>query len=732
VQADNIQISKVFSSGGDIHYVLPHFQREYTWGKEEWTTLLNDALEVYDEIQAAPPEEMTEFEHFLGSVVVIPDGHRSGTMAVFKLVDGQQRLTTLTLMLQALSKNIAETHLVTAKKIAKLLVNIDEQDDLYFKILPTTKYGDRLAYTAILRGEDPGNTDSKIPGAFSFFCSELEGRLSSGLNADHLFLVLTNAFQVVFITLNQKESPYKIFESLNAKGKPLSQADLVRNYIAMKLPVAQQEKVFAQSWGKIEGQLQETRNVGRLGELTAFIRHYLALKLEILVDERHVYARFRDRVEKTFETSAEFEAELSVMKGFANHYNVLLRPETAGSPELQNALKRLNKLESGTAYPFLLALLDAHYKEAITSEDLLLVLATIENYMVRRYLSNESPSYLNKVFPSLWKQIDPNAIVESLKKVLATKNYPTDEEVLRELEYRKLYAKDGSVRARTGLVLDAINRKLSEGTGGYTVLDGSATIEHIMPQTLGDDWKTSLGIMWEKIYKDYLHTLGNLTLITGDWNLDLSNATFQVKKPKLSKHALRLNSQYFSQPLLRWGRDEIRERTELLGGKILELWPSFVTIDQGNIAPLQKDEASEFHFEAIEKVSIQVGYSLTRLSQARFECKDRKIRVVGLSSKMYPGTGDTTFTCWYGFAPSQREFLNWEGESWVALECGSPDHILFFPFSEFEPYLRKMNVTVGKHWHLSLAQKHGRMELHLPTDKLWLDVTDRLLQSRQT
>ncbi len=290
MKADSLKISKVFSSGGDVHYILPYFQREYAWEKDNWKTLLDDVFDIYDIYN---PEQ--EPEHFMGSLVVINDGTRNGTVPAFKLVDGQQRLITISLILCALGRLIRNTHTSITKKISRLLLNPDEGNHLHFKLLPTPKYGDRAAYLALLREEEIPSVDSKIPIAFEYLQKEIEYKISrDGIDPERLFLVLTNCLQVVFIDLDQKERPYEIFESLNHKGKRLSQADLVRNYIAMKLPDSKQEEAFEKHWAKIETLLQERRTVGRsgLGELTAFLRHYLAMRTASLCNEENVYARF--------------------------------------------------------------------------------------------------------------------------------------------------------------------------------------------------------------------------------------------------------------------------------------------------------------------------------------------------------------------------------------------------------------------------------------------------------
>ncbi|HMG05776.1 MAG TPA: DUF262 domain-containing protein [Chthoniobacterales bacterium] len=733
MEANNVAISKVFSSGGDIHYVLPHFQREYTWEKSNWETMLNDALAVYDEMQpASEGEGFTNIEHFLGSIVVIHDGMRSGTVSAFKLVDGQQRLTTISLLLKALSSAIEQSQPNLARKIEKLLINGDETGDLFFKILPTVKYGDRDAYCALMSGHGVAPTTSKINRAYGYFREQLIPKLAENLNPEKLLNVLLNSFQVVFVNLNQNESPYRIFESLNAKGKPLTQADLVRNYIAMRLPSTRQERVFAEYWSGVEDLLQETRYVGRLPELTAFLRHYLAMTSGILCDETHVYARFRDRAEKDFGDAGSFEQELSVISRFASFYDQLLRPAKIADEEIARKLHRLNSLETLTSYPFMLRVFQFYHEGVLTRAEIVSAVDVIENYMVRRYLAGEPQSYLNRMFPALWSEVRVEKLVESLKSALGQRNYPTNARLLRSLETRKLYDKSEQNRRRTTLVLESVNRRLSEGSGGYTVLDSRPTIEHVMPQTLNDQWKKDLGIQWEQSHRDYLHTIGNLTLVTSEWNASLSNASFAIKKPKLASHALRINNSYFSREIAGWNRDGIRERAEDVGETILQIWPSFLPSDvvdlPDSLRVSERPAASEFDDAAVERIAKKLSTSLRRLSRARFESEDGRLRVVGLCSKGYPRGADAV-RYWYGIKPSQNDFLQLATSSWIAFECESPEKVILLQFSFLQPLLKKLQETEGKHWHVEIFEKAGQFEIDLPITSETVLVTDRLVRS---
>lgn len=572
MKADSLQMVKVFQAGGDIHYVLPHFQREYAWGETEWKTLLTDIFSVYEVYNDEQPPE-----HFMGSLVVINDGTQAGTVPVFRLVDGQQRLTTISLLLCALEHLLDDNdaHAGLRKKARRMLLNQDEGGNLYFKLLPTLKYGDRISYCAIVGGkQSPEGVESNIPRAYTYLKTHLDNRFKSdGIDPNRLFNVLMTSLQVVFINLNQSERPYEIFESLNYKGKSLTQADLVRNYIAMKLPPERQEPVFTELWSPIEEMLLEKRTVGRsrLGELTAFLRHYFAYLSGVLINEEHVYSRFRDRGEGL--KVSEFEGEVARIRRFARYYDRLLRPQGEPDKAVREQLERLNILESATGYPFLLFAYDEWQQGRISRDDFLAGLRVIEAYMVRRFLNHDSTNYLNKMFPTLAKDVDITSYVASLRKALGSKNEPSDVRLRQSAQTVDLYRKDIYTRQKLALVFDTINRELSTGSGAYTVLSDDPTIEHIMPQAVTEAWKHHLGENWQQDY-GLLHTLGNLTVVTQEWNSQLSNSSYDVKRQKLAEHGLLLNHVYFSEHApLTWNGQSICERSQWLTTKVSEIWP---------------------------------------------------------------------------------------------------------------------------------------------------------------
>lgn len=576
MKADSIKMAKVFSGGGDVHYFLPYFQREYAWDKQNWVTLLNDLFVLYE---AYLPEK--EPEHFMGSLVVINEGTKNGTVPIFRLVDGQQRLITISLIIVAISNIAKKAKSPIYKKARKLLINSEENDMLFYKIFPTPKYEDRKIFLHILDEKElPETSESKILEAYRFIYKEIDEKVKTkAVDLETFFIVLTNCLQVVFIDLDKKERPYEIFESLNAKGKPLSQADLVRNFVAMKLPENHQNDIFDNYWSKIENLLQEKRTVGksRIGELTAFLRHYLMFRSSSVVNEDHVYERFRDRSENEFKTTDEFENEIKTLCTFSKYYDIFLRPQKEPDDNIRKQLINLSRLDLSTCYPFLFAIFDFKDRQLITREQLTSSLKILENYLVRRFLAGEPSNYLNKIFPTIWKEIDLKIFEESIKLILIQKNYPSDYKIKQSMFFQHFYDKSAQTRDKTCFILEAINQHLStkKNSGGFTILDSAPTIEHVMPQSLTEEWKNELGVNFEQIYNEFLDVIGNLTIVSSEWNSQLSNSAFFLKKQKLANHALKINNEYFSNCPYSWNEQAIRDRTEWLCKEALEIWYSF-------------------------------------------------------------------------------------------------------------------------------------------------------------
>jgi uncharacterized protein with ParB-like and HNH nuclease domain len=583
-------ISRVFHNGGIIHYVLPHFQREYIWDKEQWRELLRDLFFVY---QQEPHNNGKALIHFLGLMVLVPDLRKSGTVTRYKVVDGQQRLVTISLIISILKEmSKKKTRKVKASEktyctemMERMLINDLERGNERLKVLPNTRRGDCAAYMNILDGQLSKVKNSRIGDAYRYLQREISKRMSGKDSAEieKLYSALVDSFQVALVFLDKDdeiESPYKIFESMDGKGRLLAQGDLVRNYIAMTLPLNLQQQVFEQDWSKIEELLQEQHKIGQVGELTAFLRHYLAMRRRMLYPEERVYARFRDYIEQKYSATAIFVQEISVIRRFAEHYHKLLNPEREPDYTIRNGLQRLSVFEVSIAYPLLLAAYDTYCSGRITSEEFVYLLAMMENLLVRRYLCSESQAALAKWFTVVWDDIharwEQQSFTDACRGALSpTKYYPTDRQLRQAVQTVKLYSsgRGKSSRAKITLILTSIEEHLWGDTEIIPTLRGNPSIEHILPQTLTDAWKKELGEQSEQIHTTYVHTLGNLTLVTQGKNSQLSNASFAAKRNQLLHQGFQLNK-YFDKNIPYWNDNAILMRADWLTQQILEIWPS--------------------------------------------------------------------------------------------------------------------------------------------------------------
>lgn len=533
---------------GSKQFLLPLFQRKYVWDKTQWNALWQDIYQLYED------EEMKS--HFIGSIVTIPMSSVPQGVAKYVLIDGQQRLTTLFILLAVLRNRAKEQNLDNlANKINDtLLINRYESGLDCYKLIPTEKEEDRQTFTAIIdRTEVKFN--NQIKNAYSFFERELR---KQKIDIQKVLTVLTQKLSLVSIVLHEEyDNPHLVFESLNSTGIRLLPSDLIRNYFFMRIHIDKQKEVYNQYWLPMESKLGDK-------PLTEFIRHYLK-KDGSIVKASEVYFKLREKVNADNAIS-----ELQTLSKFADYYYKLLHPIDENDLKIRKYLERLNVLEVTTAYPFLLNCYDDFKENRLTNEGFVEILRIVENFLIRRYVANIPTNQLDKIFPSLHKQaVVKNDInfIEGLKIVLATKNYPTDIQFRKSIELSKLYGSGDKVK-KTKHLLSLIEQ--SYGHKELVQLE-SLTIEHIMPQTLSNDWKKALGENWEETHDLYLHTFGNLTLTA--YNSELSNEFFSKKKKILGESHLEINK-YF-QDKETWNEAEIKLRAADLTDKCLSIWSYF-------------------------------------------------------------------------------------------------------------------------------------------------------------
>jgi len=543
---------------GTKQYVVPLFQRPYSWEKKEWDVLWEDLIWLCEN------EEPTS--HFIGSIVTMPTTSVPEGVSKFLLIDGQQRLTTIFILLTLLrdvAKNNGDDNL--AKEIEQtMLVNPFKKGGDYLKLLPTQI--DRDAFKAIVQSEET-SPDGRILQCYKFFERKLK---QSNMEVTAINKVVSTRLSVVSIVLEYEDNPHLVFESLNAKGRPLTQSDLIRNYFFMRIHVDEQEATHSKYWEPMQTALGEN--------LTECIRHYL-MRTGSIVKQGDVYFTLKDRVGQNDTLKALKDIAL-----FAGYYKKLLAPESETDVQLRSALARLNRLEVTTAYPFLLNCYHDYAQSRISADELLGILRTIENYVLRRFVCNIPTSQLNKIFPVLYQQAQlktPLGLNDGVRSVLQARGYPKDTEFYMRLIDSKLYGA-GERQIKTKLILETLE---SAHQHKEQPPFDNLTIEHIMPQTLTDWWQNNLGEEWQADYELYLNTLGNLTLTA--YNSELSNDPFPKKKQRLLNSHLELNK-YF-QDATTWNREAIDVRSKALADLALTIWSYF---GEEQVAPANPDNVT--------------------------------------------------------------------------------------------------------------------------------------------
>lgn len=534
---------------GAKQFSVPVYQRPYTWNEEQCEQIWRDAV--------GAAEGRSDRGHFIGSIVCIDSGANSPSgVQEYQVVDGQQRLTTISLMLLAIADADPKSGIADADRSKirnRYLVNPDEEGGKRHKLVLTER--DKDAMFALVGGKARPRTHSAVLGNYDFFA----GKISGG--ADDLSAVLQGALNlsIVDISLDRSEDdPQLIFESLNSTGRRLRDSDHIRNHILMNLESGEQEEIYRDHWRPMESKFDKGED---LPEFDDFIKDYLVFKRGSDIRKADVYPEFKELVRG----AASNRALAEEMHHSADLYVRLVH---AAEPDGALRQKTLDvKVLGRTAYPFLLEVYHDYDEGRITKEDAIGAFSLVESYVVRRAACAMPSNGYNKMFAKLAGQIDKGNYLESLKIAFVRqpekRRFPSDSEFAKALRFNDIY----NMRTLPKYVLDRL-----ENHGHKERVDVSdAKIEHVMPQRLGEEWKRDLGADWERVHYEYLHTLGNLTL-TG-YNPELGNRPFAEKRDMAGGYAespLRLNGDLASAE--KWGEDQMRSRAERLVQRACEIW----------------------------------------------------------------------------------------------------------------------------------------------------------------
>jgi len=547
MKANDTEIRKFLE--GSKQFMVPLFQRTYSWEKENIKRLWDDLIETKNEKHTS---------HFFGSFVTMPISTPASGVSKYVIIDGQQRLVTMFIFLSTLRNRIIdiEPNYDRRDEINDLyLINKYHPEDKY-KLVPTQ--ADREIFSEIIDKPNPNlNSDHLIINTYKFF----KDRLSSISELDELLALkdtILLRFSIVDICLDEGDDPYLIFESLNATGTPLTQADLIRNYLFMRITQEKQEDVYKNIWFPMQQKLGEN--------LEDFFRHYLAMDGNI-PNFNKIYSTFKETADKKAKNDDEIISLMKELLRFSEYYYKFLHPDGEANAQLKEYLQKINILEVTTSYPLLLRLYDDYINSKLSLDDSIECLKIIETFIVRRAVCGIPTNVLNKYFPTIYNSLKEEEIVQSLRDRLksgtGSRRMPDDEEFKQCLIERNLYDSPKILR----YILEEIEKYDNKEVVNFKELQ----IEHIMPQTLSDEWKEMLGENWELIHKKYVDILGNLTL-TG-YNQEYSNKSF-IKKRDMKKgfreSGLRINRDLSM--LDEWTEDQIKKRSEKLAEVALNIW----------------------------------------------------------------------------------------------------------------------------------------------------------------
>ena len=546
-------------SGTNKRFVIPVYQRNYDWKKEQCKQLYEDLKKII----------MNKRErHFFGSIVSVynPDGSNEE----FLIIDGQQRITTVSLLFLALHNLIKDCSLVPRDQLLpqkiyeEYLVDRFQEGEQKIKLKSIKE--DREAFNSLFSSQTDQIPDSNVTINYNFFLNEI--RNEKDLTPDELFLAICK-LEIIEIKLNisDGDDPQLIFQSLNSTGLDLTEGDKIRNFMLMNLPAGLQQEYYEKYWNKLE----KFTNF----ETGLFIRDYLSVKQGVIPAINKTYATFKEYFE---ENSLERGATLAELLDYASRYKLLLNGGF-GDKRLDGAILRLNRLETAVLRPFFMEVIRLYESGILSKNDLAKIFEITENYIFRRSICNLPSNALNKIFSTLHGEIlaydgsDSNYLAKFSYSLLSRQGkgrFPKDDEFKAALSSADIFLTRSKTRQ---YILERLeNHATREENDIYAHFDdGTYSIEHIMPQTLTVEWRTHLGEDYERVHDFWKHKLANLTITA--YNSKYSNASFIKKRDMedgFKDSNIKLNK-YIAE-LGQWNEEELKARNNHLLEKALNVW----------------------------------------------------------------------------------------------------------------------------------------------------------------
>ena len=584
---------------GNKQFLIPVYQRYYSWDIEQCKRLWNDIVEM---------QKKGKVGHFIGSIVNIAEQAMPTGVQKYMIIDGQQRMTTLSLLLLALRdyaiKN-PDDKTINARRIDNMLLkNEYESGDERYKLLLTETDRDILICLVDQKPISDG-THSKLLDNYNFFANKIA---SKELKPAEVYESI-GKLQIVNITLDRSvDDAQAIFESLNSTGKELSESDLIRNYVLMGLEPAEQTYVYERLWRPMELLFAyETQ----ASVMDRFFRDYLTMKITHIPKQNRVYEEF-----KLYHLNCEFGTIRELCQDlltYAKYYTDMVF-KRSNNLILKSLYEDINDLRMEVSYPFLLKVHQDCTDGLISEDEFEQIIRLCISYVFRRSICDIPTNSLNKTFATLKNEIKPEDYVNSIKAFFIMrddyKEFPDDDKFTMAFVTRDIY----NMRSRNFILSHLENY----GNKAPIIIE-NYTIEHIMPQNsnLSLEWQQMLGPDWREVQKTYLHTIGNLTLTA--YNSEMSDHPFMVKMDMeggFKESALRLNA--YIVKLTEWNEQRIKERAVLLADKAKQIW-AYPDLTAAELAPYQIAE------KPAERYSLET-YDTNIFTKTLFEVLDRRIQ----------------------------------------------------------------------------------------------------------
>lgn len=553
MEAKEATLLRFFEENQNNQFVIPIYQRLYSWKKEQCEQLWDDIIKI------GGNDKMNG--HFIGSILYVLDSVYTTKHNEFLIIDGQQRLTTITLLFIALRNYLNDEDEFLEKfsrqKIQnRYLINSDEKGDKKFRLILSEPDRDTLLSLIDKNKRKPSEPSVKIMENFKLFEEWIRK------NTDKLEAIFKGLEKLIIVEISlerEKDDPQLIFESMNSKGIELTQTDLIRNYILMGLEPEKQKIFYEKYWRAMEENFKQNETL-----FNQFVRHYLMIKTREIPNINKVYEAFK-RYQQ--ERGIETEVLLQDLQKYCGFFCQIAFKKEAGDKDLNKALGFLVDLEMDVIYPLLLELYSDYSDGVLSEQDFIPIIDLTESYICRRTVCGLGTNGLNKIFASFTKKINKDQYLESIKAHFLSLE-TTKGKFPKDSEFKNLF-----------ITIDFYNLKekkyflerLENFETEEPVNTQECTIEHIMPQTLTEEWERDLGENFQAIHDKYLHTIGNLTL-TG-YNSEYSNNSFQEKRDMekgFKQSPLKLNQSL--KDLESFGEKEIEKRANDLADFALKIW----------------------------------------------------------------------------------------------------------------------------------------------------------------